>query len=73
MAHVGLMALHLHQELAILQTLHSALAHYGRDVVLVVCQSIEGKGCIVLQVAIARCHELQQRWQPSRLPSQVTD
>ena len=70
-AQAALMTPHLHQELAVLQALHSALAHYGRNIVLVVRQPIQGKGCIVLQVAVARGHELQQRRQPSRLRARM--
>ena len=65
------MAPHLHQELAVLQALYTALAHYGRDVVLVVRQSVQCEGRIVLQIAVARRHELKQRRQPSRLRARV--
>ena len=52
---------YLHKELAVLQTLHATLADYGCDVVLVVSEAIQGKGRVVLQIAVARSHELQQR------------
>ena len=58
---------HLHQELAVLQALHSALADYGCNVVLVVCQAVQGESGIVLQVSISGRHELQQRREPASL------
>lgn len=58
---------HLHKQLAILQTLHSALPDYGCDVVLIVCQAVQGEGGIMLQVAISGRHELQQWRQAASL------
>lgn len=58
---------HLHKQFTVLKALHTALPHYGSNVVLIVGQAIQSKGCIVLQVAIARRHQLQQRWQPTSL------
>ncbi len=57
----------LHKELAVLKALDATLAHNGCNVVLVVCEAVQRKRCIVLQVAIARGHQLQQRGQPTQL------
>lgn len=59
--------LHLHQKLALLQRLHAALAHDGGNVVLAVCQAVEGEGCVVLQIAVAGGHELQEGPQTTSL------
>ena len=58
---------HLHKQLAVLEALDAALPHYGCYVVLIVCQAVQSKGCIVLQVAIAGGHELQQGRQATSL------
>ena len=57
----------LHKQLTLLQSLHATLPHNGSNIVLTVCQAVQSKGCIVLQVAVARSHQLQQRPQAPRL------
>ena len=39
------------------------------DVVLVVCQAVQCKGCIVLQVTVAALQKVHQRPQTARLQS----
>ena len=51
----------LHKHVALLQSLNAAMAHDGGDVVVAVCQAVQGEGCVVLQVAVARGHEGEQR------------
>ncbi len=64
---VNLPSAHLHQQLAVLQAGDAAFTHNCGDVVLVVRESIQRECCIVLQVAVFRRHELQQRRQAARL------
>mmetsp|Transcript_2401 Transcript_2401/g.6021 ORF Transcript_2401/g.6021 Transcript_2401/m.6021 type:complete len:449 (+) Transcript_2401:472-1818(+) len=55
----------LHDEVAVDEALHAALADDVRDVVLVVREAVEREGRVVLQVAVARVHEVQQRLEPA--------
>jgi hypothetical protein len=63
--HLG--RLHLQPFAALQQPLHAALPHDVSHVVLVVRETIEGEGRVVLQVVVGGLEELQQRAQPAGL------